>query len=179
MEIQKKRILVFAVVAALVIAGIIYSDLSKEASAPFPDADKENGTADQMRSEDVPGSKTVKLSGLELFFPAGWTMSEKTGSSVSVGIPGLDSSAIFTVEKCEDTGDFSCFGSGRTYVQKTTGGADLYDLLSMDTGAYFGLDFGTEKPVLYRVSVEFGDYKYTEEDLNAIRSVLASVKEAR
>jgi hypothetical protein len=90
----------------------------------------------------------------------------------------LDSSAIFKVEKCDDAGDFTCFGSGRIPVQEKVSGIYLYDLLSDITVAYFVLDFGIDKPDLYRIIVDFGPYSYSKEVLDAIRSVLIAAKKA-
>jgi hypothetical protein len=116
----------------------------------------------------------VVLSGVRLTFPSGWKIKKGSDSAASIaGMPGVKASVALSVEKCEDQDASACYGSGKTIFSKTKD-SDIYDLVSTDTIANFGLDFSTVGYGLYAVRADFDGYKYSAKDIKALHDVLSS-----
>jgi hypothetical protein len=163
----KKAALLIGLLAVLSLAGLFLC-CPQESKAPGDAIQTAAPTADSS-------SASLTLSGVRFTLPSGWKVTRQTQQDAVVEIPGIAVPIPLSIEKCEDTGDLSCFGSGRIFQEKTAQ-AQIYSLPSDVANVFYGLAFGEDKPRLFvaRFGTEASSYAFSESDLALISSLLES-----
>lgn len=135
-----------------------------------------NDSAQPIASQD---SSDLILSGIKLAIPSNWKIEDKSDKGIMAEIPGIKSPINLSIEKCNDSSDFSCFGSARSDFRKTSWGG-IYALASTANIPSYGLEFDNldnnkiKSMNLYIADAAFEDYQPSDKDIDMISNVLKS-----